>query len=114
MPATGDSLAEKVSGITWYHQIQLPGGILTPGFVDAQRQLARLRLPESLAGKSVLDVGAWDGFYSFECARRGADRVLATDSYAWAGAEWEGGRTSNEGSFWHGQPSVSRVLSMTS
>jgi tRNA (mo5U34)-methyltransferase len=38
-----------------------------------------------LAGKSVLDVGAWDGFYSFEAARRGAKRVLATDSFVWQG-----------------------------
>lgn len=34
-------------------------------------------------GKSVLDIGAWDGFFSFEAKRRGADRVLATDNWAW-------------------------------
>jgi tRNA (mo5U34)-methyltransferase len=42
-----------------------------------------LGLPEDLTGKSVLDVGAWDGFFSFECERRGAARVLAIDTYAW-------------------------------
>ena len=31
------------------------------------------KLPEQLDGKTLLDIGAWDGFYSFECARRGAD-----------------------------------------
>jgi tRNA (mo5U34)-methyltransferase len=77
-----DSLSERVSQIDWYHRIELPGGLVTPG----QRGpigLSRLELPESLNGKSVLDVGAWDGFYSFEAARRGAARVLATDSFVW-------------------------------
>ena len=46
-------------------------------------------MPASLAGKSVLDVGAWDGFFSFEAERRGASRVLATDSYVWDGShDW--------------------------
>jgi tRNA (mo5U34)-methyltransferase len=47
-----------------------------------------LHLPESLAGKTVLDIGAWDGFYSFEAERRGAARVLATDSFSWGGPGW--------------------------
>jgi len=45
-------------------------------------------MPENLAGKTVLDVGAWDGFFSFESERRRAERVLATDSFCWSG---EGG-----------------------
>jgi hypothetical protein len=32
-------------------------------------------------GKTVLDVGAWDGFFSFEFERRGAKRVLAVDTW---------------------------------
>lgn len=35
-----------------------------------------------------MDVGAWDGFFSFECERRGAARVVATDYYAWRGLGW--------------------------
>jgi tRNA (mo5U34)-methyltransferase len=63
------------------------GGVVTPGVSDTRRGLPRLGLPP-LGGKSVLDVGAWDGFYSFEAARRGARRVLATDSFAWDGSCW--------------------------
>lgn len=48
-----------------------------------RRRLRLMRIPENLRGWSVLDVGAWHGFFSFECERRGADRVLAIDSYAW-------------------------------
>ena len=43
----------------------------------------RLRLP-SLVGKSVLDIGAWDGYYSFEAERRGAVRVVALDHFVWS------------------------------
>jgi tRNA (mo5U34)-methyltransferase len=41
-----------------------------------------------LDGLTVLDVGAWDGFFSFECERRGAARVVATDWYSWHGPGW--------------------------
>ncbi|MCA1560243.1 MAG: tRNA 5-methoxyuridine(34)/uridine 5-oxyacetic acid(34) synthase CmoB [Acidobacteria bacterium] len=47
------------------------------------RRLRLLQIPNDLRGQSVLDIGAWDGFWSFECERRGADRVLAIDTYAW-------------------------------
>jgi tRNA (mo5U34)-methyltransferase len=42
-----------------------------------------LHLP-SLIGKSVLDVGAWDGWYSFRAESEGAARVAALDSYVWS------------------------------
>jgi tRNA (mo5U34)-methyltransferase len=81
-------LAERVASLRWYHRMPLPGGIVTPGVADAHRVISRLNLPQSLAGKSVLDIGAWDGYYSFACAQRGATRVLATDSFAWSGECW--------------------------
>jgi tRNA (mo5U34)-methyltransferase len=86
MPDT--ELQDAVNAISWYHKMPLPGGIVTPGESDTARGLPRLRLPERLDGLSVLDIGAWDGFYSFEAKRRGAARVLATDSYSWAGSGW--------------------------
>jgi tRNA (mo5U34)-methyltransferase len=48
-----------------------------------RRRLRLLQIPEDLTGKTVLDIGAWDGWFSFEFRRRGAKRVLAIDSYAW-------------------------------
>jgi tRNA (mo5U34)-methyltransferase len=48
-----------------------------------QRRLKLLRIPEDLTGKSVLDIGAYDGFFSFEFERRNARRVLAIDTYSW-------------------------------
>jgi tRNA (mo5U34)-methyltransferase len=48
-----------------------------------ERRLRLLGIPEDLTGKTVLDIGAYDGFFSFEFERRNAKRVLAIDSYSW-------------------------------
>lgn len=88
-PMTPDELRTRVSQIRWHHSIDLGSGIVAPGQDNSTRKLERLKLPSSFNGKSVLDVGAWDGFFSFEAERRGAQRVLATDSYVWNGShEW--------------------------
>jgi tRNA (mo5U34)-methyltransferase len=68
--------------VNWFHSIELEPGFVTPGRADTGAQVARLHLPD-LAGKSVLDVGAWDGFFSFEAERRGAARVVAVDTFSW-------------------------------
>ncbi|MGE5567599.1 MAG: DUF1698 domain-containing protein [Rhodospirillales bacterium] len=64
----------------WYHRIELPGGVVTPGWAPINRDA--YRIPADLSGKTVLDVGAWDGFWSFEALRRGAARVLAVDDFS--------------------------------
>jgi tRNA (mo5U34)-methyltransferase len=75
---------ERISDIRWWHSIELPGGILTPGLEGRTAdKLSWIGIPDDLSGKTVLDVGAWDGFFSFEAERRGARRVLATDSVMW-------------------------------
>lgn len=88
MSESAERLRADVARINWFHRIDLGHGVVTPGYVDTFRRLPWLRLPSSLAGKTVLDVGAWDGFYSFEAERRGAARVLATDFYSWGGPGW--------------------------
>jgi len=78
----------EVAGVNWYHTIDLGGGVVTPGVDQTPLRMAPLELPADFSGKSVLDIGAWDGFFSWEAERRGAARVLATDSYCWGGAGW--------------------------
>jgi tRNA (mo5U34)-methyltransferase len=58
-------------------------GEITPGRNNPAEHLPKLHLPERMDGQQVLDIGAWDGFYSFECERRGAAHVIATDSFVW-------------------------------
>lgn len=84
----GDDPRSRVGGVRWYHTIDLGQGLVTAGVDDSPYRLARLDLPSSLAGRSVLDIGAWDGFFSFEAERRGAARVLAADWYSWHGPGW--------------------------
>lgn len=75
------ALAHRVEEIPfWYHRIELPGGITTPGAQPVN--VAAYRLPESLEGKRVLDVGAADGYWTFEALRRGAKEVVAIDDFS--------------------------------
>src|SRR5262245_48364448 len=64
----------------WFHQIEVAPGIVTPGIDPSPEKLKRLTFPADLRGKRVLDIGAWDGFFSFECERRGAAEVVAIDA----------------------------------
>lgn len=82
------ALRAEIEQIRWWHPIDLGGGIVTPGIDVTPARLAEIRMPEDLSGLSVLDIGAWDGFFSFEAERRGARRVLATDSFCWDGGGW--------------------------
>jgi tRNA (mo5U34)-methyltransferase len=77
-----DGLAEQIAGISWYHSIDLGGGIVTPGNPPDERMLASGLC--DVRGKEVLDIGAWDGFWSFLAEGRGATRVVALDHYAWS------------------------------
>jgi tRNA (mo5U34)-methyltransferase len=72
-------LAAEVAAVAWYHTIELPGGVLTPGEYDTRRALAKIPFPASLAGRRCLDVGTHDGFWAFQMERRGAAEVVAID-----------------------------------
>ena len=88
-----DDLQTRVDGIRWWHSIDLGHGIVTKGVDSEQAQrLSRLRLPADLSRRSVLDIGAWDGFFSFEAERRGASRIVAADYYSWHGTGWGTGQ----------------------
>jgi tRNA (mo5U34)-methyltransferase len=78
------SLADSVP--FWFHSIDLGQDIVTRGVKSPAvlaAEVERLQLPD-LIGKTVLDIGAWDGFFSFETERRGAARVVSLDHFMWA------------------------------
>jgi tRNA (mo5U34)-methyltransferase len=56
----------------WYHTIDLPGGLTTPGTYDYRNSLDSFRFPADMTGMEVLDVGSATGFFAFEFERRGA------------------------------------------
>jgi tRNA (mo5U34)-methyltransferase len=81
-----DDLGVQVARYRWYHSIDLGEGVVTPGakslaVCTAEANAIFNRI--DLTRRTVLDVGAWNGFFSFEAKRRGAAHVLATDSLCW-------------------------------
>jgi tRNA (mo5U34)-methyltransferase len=81
---------ETPPAIGWFHSLSLPGGEATAGEKPAAVLAAEAEVVfrQGVAGKRVLDIGAWDGFFSFEAERRGAAHVLATDHFCWSGPGW--------------------------
>ena len=69
----------------WWHVIELAPGVITPGQADHRRLLPYLDIPADLSGKTVLDIGCWDGYFSFACEERGAEKVVASDVWEYAG-----------------------------
>jgi SAM-dependent methyltransferase len=51
----------------------------SPGASQSEKKLDAIRLPRNLEGKSVLDLGCNEGFFSAEAQRRGAARVVGID-----------------------------------
>ena len=82
------SLAERVAAVSdhFHSPMDFGDGIITkPKHVQRRfaRRMRLLDLPADMTGMTVLDIGAWDGYFSFEFERRGAARVLAVDTFAW-------------------------------
>jgi tRNA (mo5U34)-methyltransferase len=73
---------------SWYHTIELPGGVVTPGEYDLRSVVDKVGLPARLDGTRCLDVGTHDGFWAFEMERRGAREVVALDVADPAELDW--------------------------
>jgi tRNA (mo5U34)-methyltransferase len=87
LPRQRRRLRQKVDAVPfWWHSIDLGHGVVTPGHKSTEAlraELDAMALPD-LRGRSVLDVGGWDGFFAFEAERRGAARVAVVDHYMWS------------------------------
>src|ERR1022692_3257363 len=80
-PRRGKDFSQELAEKGWYHSFELPDGTRIEGFnqIDTLRKrYARFPIPADLTGKRVLDIGAWDGWFSFEAERHGA-AVTAID-----------------------------------
>ena len=75
------SIHPKLAGRTCYHKYEVQPGLFTPGqFLEVEPKLCldELGVPQGLSGLRALDIGAWDGPFTFELERRGA-QVTALD-----------------------------------
>lgn len=77
---TPQDLQARADELSWYHTIDLRDGVVTKGMSTLLWREDQLPDPK---GRTVLDIGAWDGRYSFMAERKGATRVVALDHYAW-------------------------------
>ena len=78
-PAEARTAVEGVE--RWYHRIEVAPGVVTPGEHDSPYVLERVPFPDDCTSMRVLDIGARDGFFSFEAERRGAAQVIALDVF---------------------------------
>lgn len=89
------AMQARIDAIEWYHEFDFGNGLqaVTKSQADDHREIWRFiesHLAEiDFSGKSVLEIGCWDGYWSFYAERRGASEVLATDdvSQNWANGE---------------------------
>jgi tRNA (mo5U34)-methyltransferase len=88
---------QKIDQIVWYHEFDFGKGLKaksTTADITFHRkvwQFIESNLDKvDLRGKSVLDIGCWDGYWSFYAERRGARSVLASDDRSQNWAEGNG------------------------
>lgn len=79
------TLAEQAAKIRWFHSMDFGEFKVEGGrkLATVQSDADTIFTKAPVTGKTVLDIGSWDGFFAFEAHRRGAARVLATDYYMW-------------------------------
>ena len=81
-----DDLQARIDAIEWYHEFDFGNGLVArSNQLDTDHHRALWDFIETrldridFTGKSVLDIGCWDGYWSFYAERRGAREVLAAD-----------------------------------
>jgi tRNA (mo5U34)-methyltransferase len=67
-----------IQGKSWHHDFEIIPGVRTHGAYDPVGLWKQLQLPPDMSGLSLADVGASNGYFSFEARKRGA-RVVAFD-----------------------------------
>lgn len=80
------SLQQRIDAVPWYHEFDFGNGLRAESRtsdVELHRAIWAFIQGEldavDFRGKTVLDIGCWDGYWSFYAERRGARSVLATD-----------------------------------
>ena len=83
-----NEIKKQAEEIKWFHTIDLGNGIVTKGADDSAEKLKTIKMEGNVSGNTVLDIGAWDGFFSFQAEKFGASKVVAVDPFMWNGNQW--------------------------
>jgi tRNA (mo5U34)-methyltransferase len=79
--ARGLDFSQDLLAKGWYHSFEFADGTVIDGYMQLavqKERYSRYPIPDDLSGKRLLDIGAWDGWFSFEAERHRA-QVLAID-----------------------------------
>lgn len=83
---------QRINSIKWFHNYDNETfGFITNGVkgVSNREEVKLWNLSQVLfKDRTVLDIGAWDGYFSFYAEKMGAKRVLAIDHPCWSGTSW--------------------------
>jgi tRNA (mo5U34)-methyltransferase len=72
-------LLEIAKGLNWIHTIDFGDDYVTPGIWGHQIAIEQAMNQIDFVGKRVLDIGCWDGGYTFAAERLGASLAYGTD-----------------------------------
>lgn len=84
---TKKELVESYNG--WWHSIDFGDGVISKGAKGypygymLQKETESWFNDVSFKDKRVLDIGAWDGYYSFYAEKQGAKEIIAIDGRIW-------------------------------
>jgi tRNA (mo5U34)-methyltransferase len=85
-------LQEQLDSIKWWHRYDKKTfGFQTAGIKGCYSDIQPERWdfkPKLFKNRTVLDIGAWDGYFSYYAEKIGAKRVLAIDHPSWSGSSW--------------------------
>ncbi len=71
---------DEMNSIRWWHQIPFSPEVKSQGFSNGVNHLGDYLLSEmQFEGKSVADIGCWDGFQLFYAEAQGASKVVGID-----------------------------------
>ncbi len=85
-PPDRDAVARRIDELgPWFHNMELAGVRTAPDHFLGDYPAVKFAgfahaLPADLSGRTVLDIGCNGGFYAMEMKRRGAARVVGTDT----------------------------------
>ena len=75
-----EEILRKISLVPWWHRINI-NGVMTPGSqAPAAQEWVAGCIDRDLSGLDILDIGAWDGYYTFLAESRRARRIVAIDA----------------------------------
>ena len=87
-----DEIREKIKDIPFWNFPFVLGNVKVTGQQPEEYLEWKLKnIPKDLSGKSFLDIGANEGYFSFKAEERGAKKVLAIDAHQapWAKKNFE-------------------------